>query len=133
MPTTSPKERRRRCIIIEMILGMHGKFIDLSDDTSTTLVMMAIRLGAYQKRPMDITGLAGVTNLPRTTVIRHVKALEGLGRIKVVSAGRRTIPILSVGSERPNVEDFYRDLERLIISAGSNLSKMDTFTDRHNP
>ncbi|MER8418760.1 hypothetical protein [Mesorhizobium sp. M0199] len=125
MPNIPAKERLRRVAVIELILGTNAELAALGDSRDLHVVLMAIRLGNYQKRPMDVTALAAATSLPRTTVIRHIKALEGLDRIKVVNAGRRAIPIL-IGTDRPLTKGFYRRLEQLVLQASANLSKMDS-------
>ncbi|PBB68124.1 hypothetical protein CK228_13520 [Mesorhizobium sp. WSM4312] len=125
MPNVTAKERMKRCAVIELILGACAELTALGENRDLHLVLMAIRLGNYQKRPMDVTALAATTSLPRTTVIRHIKALEGLERIRVVNTGRRAVPIL-VGTDRPLVKGFYSRLEQLIISAAANLSKVDS-------
>ncbi|RWP18885.1 MAG: transcriptional regulator [Mesorhizobium sp.] len=125
MPNVPAKERQRRSALIKMVLGIAAELDKLGDGRDLLLVLMAVRLGNYQRRPMDVTGLAAATGLARTTVIRHIKALEELGRVKVVNAGRRTIPILT-GDDRPMVKGFYTRLEQLVISASANLSKVDS-------
>lgn len=100
MPDISRKERMRRLAVIEMVLGVNAQLFELGENRDMHVVLMAVRLGNYQDRPM--TALAAVTNLPRTTVIRHIKALEELGRVSVVNAGRRAIPIL-IGKDQPLV------------------------------
>ncbi|MER8510923.1 helix-turn-helix domain-containing protein [Mesorhizobium sp. M0894] len=130
MPNVPAKERVRRTAVIELVLGICAEMVALGDNRDLHLVLMAIRLGNYQKRPMDVTGLAAATSLPRTTVIRHIKALEELGRITVVNTGRRALPIL-IGTDRPLTKGFYKRLEQLVLQASANLSKMDTLPDRH--
>ncbi|AIK68479.1 hypothetical protein Lo5R7ANS_09 [Mesorhizobium phage vB_MloP_Lo5R7ANS] len=125
MPNVTAKERMKRSAVIELILGACIELDKLGESRDLHVVLMAIRLGNYQKRPMDVTALAAASGLPRTTVIRHIKALEELGRIKVVNTGRRHIPIL-IGTDRPLVKGFYRRLEQLVISAAANLSKVDS-------
>ncbi|MER9596096.1 helix-turn-helix domain-containing protein [Mesorhizobium sp. M0244] len=125
MPNIPAKERLKRVAVIELVLGVAAEFDKLGDGRNLHLVLMAIRLGNYQKRPMDVTALAAATGLPRTTVIRHIRELVELDRIKVVISGRRAIPIL-IGDDRPLVKGFYTRLEQLIIQASSNLSKVDS-------
>ncbi|MER8582657.1 helix-turn-helix domain-containing protein [Mesorhizobium sp. M1423] len=125
MPNLTAKERKRRVPVIELILGVNSQLTALGESRDMLIVLMAIRLGNYQNRPMDVTALAAATSLPRTTVIRHIKALEELDRIKVVNAGRRAIPIL-IGTDSPLVKGFYKGLEKLVLQASANLSKLDS-------
>lgn len=125
MPNLTAKERKRRVPVIELILGVNSQLAALGESRDMIVVLMAIRLGNYQNKPMDVTALAAATSLPRTTVIRHIKALEELNRVKVVNTGRRSIPIL-VGTDRPMVKGFYKGLEKLLVQASANLSKMDS-------
>jgi DNA-binding Lrp family transcriptional regulator len=125
MPNTLTKERRKRSAVIELVLGICAELATLGENRDLHIVLMAIRIGNYQGRAMDVTALAAATSLPRTTVIRHVKALEELGRIKVVTTGRRHVPVL-IGTDRPLVKGFYKRLEQLVIQASANLSKVDS-------
>ncbi|MER8385278.1 hypothetical protein NKH14_07100 [Mesorhizobium sp. M1380] len=125
MPNLPAKERVRRIAVIKLILGARAELSALGESRDLHLVLMAIRLGNYQGRPLDETALAVATSLPRTTVIRHIKALEELGRIKVVNTGRRALPIL-IGTDRPLTKGFYKRLEQLVVQASANLSKLDS-------
>ncbi|MER8406970.1 helix-turn-helix domain-containing protein [Mesorhizobium sp. M1307] len=125
MPNITAKERLKRVAVIELVLGLTTELDKLGTSRDMHIVLMAIRLGNYQGRPMDVTALAAATSLPRTTVIRHIHALEELGRVKVVTNGRRAIPLL-IGSDLPLVKGFYGKLEQLVIQASSNLSKVDS-------
>jgi DNA-binding MarR family transcriptional regulator len=125
MPKTPPKERAKRVIAIKLILGITRRVIELGDNAYLNVVMMAIRMGIYERKPLDLTAIAKATGLPRSTVMRHVQTLEELGRVKTVTIGRRSIPILS-DTERAIVGPFYDDINRLILLAASNLSKLDS-------
>lgn len=122
---TSKKERAERCVLIEMMLGIQGHLAARTDSQAQSVIMMAIRLGVYQGRPMDLSGIAVAVSMPRTSVIRYVKELEARGKVVQVQSGRRTVPILK-DIEDPTVDNFYAHVKDLVIKAAANLSKLDT-------
>ncbi|MER9195289.1 hypothetical protein NKI13_18600 [Mesorhizobium australicum] len=124
----TPAERAKRCILIEMMLTIQEALIKLGNDPEVSVVLMAVRLGHYQGKPLDITSIAGATSMPRTTVLRHLKELEAGKRISIKRGGRRTIVTLNGRSDNKETKPFYRLVERAVLEAARDLSKMDTKT-----
>lgn len=128
MPNNTPKEKAKRCILIKMMLAIQEALTKLGDDPEVSVVLMAVRLGHYSGRPMDITSLAGTTSLPRTTVLRHLRHLEAAERININRKGRRTIVTLDGRADVKQTAPFYRLVDRVVMEAARELSKMDTKT-----
>jgi DNA-binding transcriptional ArsR family regulator len=126
MPTNSPREKAKRCILIEMMLAIQEALTKLGDDPEVSVVLMAVRLGHYSGKPFDITSLAGATSLPRTTVLRHLKLLEAHHRIEIRRGSRRTIVTLDGKADIKETAPFYRLVERVVMEAARDLSKLDT-------
>ncbi|MER8641025.1 hypothetical protein [Mesorhizobium sp. M1252] len=119
-------EYQKRAILIRMILDIHGAVLaKLKEPPEVTLVLMAIRLGEMEDRPMDLKSLVAVTHYPRTSVSRHVRELMKLGRVSVVREGRRTVMRLNPQVEGSHVKPFYGQVERAVLRASRDLTKMD--------
>jgi DNA-binding transcriptional ArsR family regulator len=126
VPNNTPKEKAKRCILIEMMLAIQEALTKLGDDPEVSVVLMAVRLGHYSDRPMDITSLAGATSLPRTTVLRHLRLLEEGKRVTIQRGGRRTIVTLDGRADIKETAPFYRLVHRVVMEAARDLSKLDT-------
>jgi DNA-binding transcriptional ArsR family regulator len=128
MPNNTPKEKAKRCILIEMMLAIQEALTKLGDDPEVSVVLMAVRLGHYSDRPMDIKSLAGAKSLKRTTVLRHLRLLEENKRVTIQRGGRRTIVTLDGRADIKETAPFYRLVNRVVMEAARNLSKLDTKT-----
>lgn len=126
MPANTPKERAKRCILIEMMLDIQEAIMNLEYDAEVSVVLMAVRLGHYSGKPMNITSIAGATSLPRTTVLRHLKELEKAERVHIKRGGPHTLVTLNGRADTPKTAPFYRRVERAVLEASRLLSKMDT-------
>lgn len=87
---------------------------------------MAIRLGQYEGRPMDITDLAEITGLPLSSVSRHVKALRKRGRARSIKSGRRILQYIPPGPEPTEITRFYREAYEVMLQSTIDVSKMET-------
>jgi DNA-binding transcriptional ArsR family regulator len=122
-------ENHKRAVLIRMILDIHGAVLaKLKEPPEVTLVLMAIRLGEMEGRPMDLKSLVAVTHYPRTSVSRHVRELMQRGRVAVVREGRRTVMRLNPQVEGSHVKPFYAHIEKAVLRASRDLTKMDPFT-----
>lgn len=128
MPRQSRETQARRRILIRFMLELHALIRESNFPHDEAMVAMAIRLGQYEGRPMDVSDIAGATGLPRSSVSRHLVALRKKGMVRSVKAGKRTVQHLPLSSEPEEVTRFYREFERLIVQASMNVSKMDTST-----
>lgn len=126
MTVNIEQRRQMRRVILRMMLDLHALIRARRRPTEELLVDFAIRLGQYQGTPLDATEIAGITALPRSSVLRHLKSLEGRSATYSVRVGRRIVRYLPVGDEGPDVDAFYSDTERIVRDACLELSKMDT-------
>ncbi|PLP55566.1 hypothetical protein CYK37_30215 [Mesorhizobium loti] len=122
---SSEKENNRRRILLELLIETQRLLVRFRDDPEVTLVALAVRLGWLQKKPLDVSALAASIEMPRSTVIRHLKNLEVRNRITTTRLGNRTIPKSTGVDERP-VTAFLLAFGASVASTSSQLSKMDT-------
>jgi len=125
MSTAIDKERDRVIALSQMVIRAWRLLDGLSVAPEVTLVALAVRLGWYQKRPLDVSAIATMTGLPRSTVNRHIKALEGLNRMAATRIGRRSVP-LPTSMDAAEIGRFLASLEALVVSTAAVVSKMGT-------
>jgi DNA-binding IclR family transcriptional regulator len=102
---------------------MRGALADQEDDAvEETWVVLAVLLGQYQGRPMDITSVSNLARIPRTSVQRHIKKLEELGKLRVTKIGRRSIVLAASADERLGL---YRLAEIIIKRSAHDLTTLD--------
>lgn len=90
------------------------------------MVAVAIRLGQYEGRPMDVTAIAEATQLPMSSVSRHIKTQRGKGRVKSIKTGRRTLQYIPLSVEPTEVSRFYDTVEELVTLAAYDISILET-------
>ncbi|MEJ5084963.1 MULTISPECIES: helix-turn-helix domain-containing protein [Brucella] len=120
-----PKELRRRAIIARGVLDIHAALRKFQDSPAMTMTILAVALGWYEGRPLDTSGVARIASLPRTTVTRHLKALEAEGFLRFSRTQRWVFPIPRNTAAVVNVS-VYDDLELIITRTGRELTKLDT-------
>ena len=128
MPRHSREERARRCVLIRTLLELHTLTREAGIPHEEAIVSMAIRLGQYEGRPMDVTDLAEITGLPLSSVSRHVKALRKKGRVRSIKSGRRILQYLPLGHEPAEITRFYSGVYRVMLQGSIDISKMETST-----
>jgi len=92
-------------------------------DYVDTLVLLAVRLGVSQNRPMSHSKIAQYMGLPRSSIIRRVKALEGAGQVYYSPDGH---VLCTHEEDSPELVKLTKELEGLIHRAASTLSRVDT-------
>lgn len=122
---STEKEKERRRLLIELLIETQRLLMRLREHPEVTLIAMAVRLGWLQRNPLDVSSLATYTMLPRSTVIRHLKALEARNRVTTTRHGKRSVP-QSTGVDERAVSGFLSAFGTLVVSTSSQLSKMDT-------
>lgn len=77
---------------------------------------------------MNVTDIAEATNLPLSSVSRHLKTLRKRGRTRSIKSGRRTLQYLPLAPEPTEVSQFYKEVYRVVLQASIDISKMETST-----
>lgn len=86
------------------------------------LLCGAIFIGQAEKRPMTAANLADYTGMPRTTVIRKLRALVESGHVEMVD-GFALLPLERLNSQQ--MLEGVRGACRHIHRAAERLSKLD--------
>lgn len=129
MPRTGKRERQLRVALIQHVLTIYRAMIDQCETADLGIIRMAVRLGTYEGRPMDVSSIAHAVGIPRPTVTRHLQQLEAAGVIQRRREGRRAVVYLVDDGDRAMVDDFYNKLHRAVIHTSHDLSNLDTFED----
>lgn len=108
-----------------MMLDFRALFVARKRPPEETLVQLAIRLGEYEGKPVSATDIADLVKIPRTSVLRHLSALQAQGQIRAEKVGRRVM-LRPLKDDFPRNREFYRDVERIVRLVCRELSKMDT-------
>lgn len=119
------KEKKRRAILAKGILDIHEALLDYDDSPGMTMVVFAVALGWYEDNPMDASSIARIANLPRSTTLRHLKALEQIGLVKFSRKSRWVFPIPR-NPDDSRLTPLYAKLEAIMHRVGRELSKVDT-------
>lgn len=127
MPRKSRETERRR-ILLRLLLELHALIRETGIPHEEAVVAMAIRLGQYEGRPMDVTDIAEMTALPLSSVSRHIKTLRKRGRTRSIKSGRRILQYLPLGPEPSEISRFYREAYRVMLQCSVDVSKMETST-----
>jgi DNA-binding IclR family transcriptional regulator len=89
------------------------------------MVWLAIAMGWYQGRPLDVSAVAALTGCSRQTVLRHIAALKEQGAVDTRHNAGRTIltPRAGHGATRA----FFNTVEAAMRRGGnpSHMSKTD--------
>lgn len=123
MQSVSPNERKRRAIVLRLMFEMRNIRLQRADPLDMTWIILAIHMGQYDGRPLCVSNIANITHIPRTTVIRHLKALKSQGRATIIRVGQRTIPVIQSDTETQILFDV---LTASVRRAAALLSAMDT-------
>lgn len=64
-------------------------------DMELAAIIAAIRLGVLEERPLDISSIAAVTGIPRSTVQRKIKDPRIREALVTLQDGRRLLPVIT--------------------------------------
>lgn len=112
---STPEERRAR--LAQAVLDIHRALLRYDDSTALTITTLAVTLGWYSGKQMDISSLARTTGLPRQTVSRHLRTLEKAGFLQLPRNTRWVYPIKS-RKTNPALSTLYAELEAVFSSLG---------------
>lgn len=116
---------KRQELILDLLLKSYRViYADVGGlDALDILLLLAVRLGSVQGKPLNPSKLALYLDLPRSSVIRRLKVLGGQG---LVVYGDRS-PITSARlPDSPELLRLTEMLEGWIHQASAALSKLDT-------
>lgn len=109
---------------LRQAIGRVGDDLGLTSEEVTLL--MAIKLGDVEKRPMDISTLAAVTAMTFPTTHRLLKQLRERGLIEARQEGRRLVHHCSGDFlERPQAARTFAAIEGILQNIATRLSKLD--------
>lgn len=127
MPRQTRETQARRSILIRLMLDLHALVRDSSFPHEEALVVVAVRLGQYDGRPMDVSDIAREVRLPMSTVSRHIVTLRKKGWLRSERSGRRSVQyLITPASEQAEVARFYREAEQIFRRAARDISRMET-------
>lgn len=115
MPNGRPPEEER-VIIMRATLAVLRLIHERTDgDVTWGMIRLAIRLAQREGRPADVSALAAITGIPRTTIHRKLQQY-GVGGRRV---GRRYVPTL----DEPPLEGdrAYSALRAILLNAVRHL------------
>lgn len=124
MENLTTSGRQRRIILIRLFLDFFRLFNRDAGRREQMLVMLAIHLGHYEGKPLDITAISALTSLPRTSVTRYVNQLRKEHRIKLVRVANRILPVVPAG--RGQDQSFFDAADTALSRAIAELTKLDT-------
>jgi len=113
----TPEERGRRARLAQAVLDIHRALLRYDDSAALTLTTLAVALGWYTGRKLDISSLAGITGLPRQTVSRHLSTLESAGFVQLARNTRWVYPV-KVRKRNPKLSALYLELEAIFSRSG---------------
>ena len=92
-----------------------------------TLVMaLAVGIAEAEGNPLDISAVAAITRLPRTTVLRKLRQREKQGKLVRIRDGRR---VLLAPSDRQKLskqrQDFFDQIEEAVRRCREALAELD--------
>ena len=129
MPDATEQQKQIRGILVRMMLDLHSLVTSQGRPTEEMVVSFAVRLGQYEGKALDASQIAAVTTLPRTSVLRHLSAMQVRGKGAQTRVGRRIVYYFKSSSNE--TDSFFADAERVLRTAVGELSKMDTSPPRH--
>lgn len=126
------KHAKERLIITRMILRIVKAYTcaymqveSFGSVADEAVLLGAIYVGHYDRRPMTAAKLAGYAGIPRATVVRKLKRMEEDGLIKMVE-GAACLVTSRLNS--PQMLASYQENRREVTRAAAELSKLDTNT-----
>jgi hypothetical protein len=120
-------EYRRYIRIIRECLFVRALGRELWGTPDRATVWLAIALGWYQGRPLDVSAVAALTGCSRQTVLRHIATLKEQGAVDTRHSGRRTI-VIPLRRGHGATRAFFNMVEAAMRRGGnpSHMSETDT-------
>jgi hypothetical protein len=114
-------------IPVEQRIAVVRGFLDLfrlayqhtGGDLELASIIAAIRLGVLEGRPLDVSAIAAVTGIPRSTVQRKIKDPRIPEVLSILREGRRVIPTIPVVSAQWAL--MARNVMQVFVRVGKQL------------
>jgi HTH domain len=119
-------EYHRRVQIIRACLLVRAVARKRFGTPDRAMVWLAIAMGWYQRRPLDVSAVAALTGCSRQTVLRHIAALKEQGAVDTRPNTGRTI--LTPRADHGATRAFFNTVEAAMRRGGnpSHMSETDT-------
>jgi len=128
------KSARQRLVMIRFMIdsmrSLHGAYAPLDEPFGTRLetffVGFCVALGDIEGKPFSVTKIAAYLHMPRTTVLRRLKRLEGWD---IVYRHGNRYHIRETNLNSLIGMRSYLQIRRMIGRAVEELTALDTFPD----
>jgi hypothetical protein len=110
--------------LMRVSFGYRDQHAAFASNADEVLVAYAVLIGTLEGRPLNASKLAQMIGLPRSTTLRRLEDLEGLGVVHKRRGACYEVPIGLLNS--PEIISMVMELSRIFVSAAAKLSKMDT-------
>ena len=90
-------------------------------------VWLAIALGWYEGRPLNVSAVAALTGCSRQTVLRHIATLKEQGAVDTSHEGRRTI-VIPLRRGHSATHGFFNAVEAAMRRGGKPRRRSETDT-----
>ena len=101
MPSLQDVPVEQRIAVVRGFLDLFGlAYRHTNGDMELAAIIAAIRLGVLEEKPLDVSAIAAMTGIPRSTVQRKIKDPRIPEILVSLQQGRRvltTIPVVSAG------------------------------------
>jgi hypothetical protein len=95
-------------------------------DAETLVMALAVGIAEAEGNPLDISAVAAITRLPRTTVLRKLRQREKQGKLVRIRDGRR---VLLAPSDHQKLskqrQDFFDQIEEAVRRCREALAELD--------
>jgi hypothetical protein len=100
MPSLQDIPVEHRIAVVRGFLDIFGAaYRHTSGDMELAAIIAAIRLGVLENRPLDVSAIAALTGIPRSTVQRKIKDPRVPEILVSLQQGRRVLPTIPVISD----------------------------------
>jgi GNAT superfamily N-acetyltransferase len=120
-------EYRRRIRIIRECLLVRALGRKRWGTPDRATVWLAIALGWYEGRPLDVSAVAALTGCSRQTVTRHIATLKEQGAADTRRNGRRTI-VIPLRRGHGATRAFFNAVEAAMRRGGNPRHRSETDT-----
>jgi hypothetical protein len=118
-------EYRRYIRIIRECLFVRALGRELWGTPDRATVWLAIALGWYQRRPLDVSAVAALTGCSRQTVLRHIATLKEQGAVDTFRKAGHTI-VIPLRRGHGATRAFFNTVEAAMRRGGNPRHRSET-------